>query len=208
WAGRELAAMGPVTRREWTMASLVVMALGWWIFGGRLVDPTTVALAAMVLMLVGGVVNWDDILANKSAWNVLAWFATLVGLADGLNKVGFVGWLGRSVAAQLAGHGPVVVMVLLVGLFFAIHYMFASLTAHTTAVMPVVFAAGLAVPDMPVRTLALLLAFSLGIMGVLTPYATGPAPVYYGSGFFTRREFWGLGFVFGLIFLVALLAIG
>jgi L-tartrate/succinate antiporter len=86
--------------------------------------------------------------------------------------------------------------------------MFASLTAHLTALMPVLLAAGAAVPGMPVRTLALLMGFSLGLMGVLTPYATGPAPVYYSCGFLTRREFWKLGLVFGLIFLIALLAIG
>jgi hypothetical protein len=30
-----------------------------------------------------GIVTWDDVLANKPAWNVLAWFASLVVLADG-----------------------------------------------------------------------------------------------------------------------------
>jgi L-tartrate/succinate antiporter len=45
-------------------------------------------------------------------------------------------------------------------------------------------------------------------MGVLTPYATGPAPVYFGGGYLSRRDFWILGFVFGAIFLLALLAIG
>jgi L-tartrate/succinate antiporter len=172
------------------------------------IDATTVALAAVSVMLICGVVSWDDILANKPAWNVLGWFATLVVLADGLNKVGFVGWFGQHAAAILAGHSPLFVMVSLVALFFWIHYLFASLTAHTTAVLPVMLAAGLAVPELPARTFALLLAYSLGIMGVLTPYATGPAPVYYGSGFLTRNEFWRLGLVFGLIFVGALLLIG
>jgi L-tartrate/succinate antiporter len=71
-----------------------------------------------------------------------------------------------------------------------------------------VLAAGAAVPGMPMRTLVLLLGFTGGIMGVLTPYATGPAPVYYGCGFITRRDFWRLGFIFGMIFLGALLLIG
>jgi di/tricarboxylate transporter len=61
---------------------------------------------------------------------------------------------------------------------------------------------------MPVRTLALLLVFTLGIMGILTPYATGPAPVYYACGFITRRDFWKLGLLFGLIFLGTLLLVG
>jgi di/tricarboxylate transporter len=45
-------------------------------------------------------------------------------------------------------------------------------------------------------------------MGVLTPYATGPAPVYFGSGFISRRDFWVLGLIFGLIYLATLLAVG
>jgi L-tartrate/succinate antiporter len=44
-------------------------------------------------------------------------------------------------------------------------------------------------------------------MGVLTPYATGPAPVYYGSGYIHRKEFWLLGFVFGTVYFVVFLAI-
>jgi di/tricarboxylate transporter len=43
---------------------------------------------------------------------------------------------------------------------------------------------------------------------VLTPYATGPAPVYFASGYVSRHDFWRLGLIFGLIFLAALLAIG
>jgi L-tartrate/succinate antiporter len=92
--------------------------------------------------------------------------------------------------------------------FFAVHYMFASLTAHATALLPAMLATGIAVPGMPARTFAMLLVFSLGVMGVLTPYATGPAPVYFGSGYIPRRDFWRLGLIFGVIFLAALLLLG
>jgi di/tricarboxylate transporter len=103
---------------------------------------------------------------------------------------------------------PIAVMMVLVSIFFGVHYLFASLTAHATAVLPVMLAAGAAVPDIPVKTFALLLCYSLGIMGVITPYATGPAPVYFGSGYVRRRDFWTLGLIFGTVFLLALLAIG
>jgi L-tartrate/succinate antiporter len=159
-------------------------------------------------MLVCGVVSWEDVLGNRPAWNVLAWFATLVVLADGLNRVGVVTWLGRGTASLLAGYPPLVVMTLLVALFFLIHYMFAGITAHATALGPVVLAAGSEVEGMPVRMFVLLLGFSLGIMGVLTPYATGPAPLYYGCGFIARRDFWRLGLLFGMLFLAATLIIG
>ncbi len=208
WAARELASMGGVTFQEWLMGALVGLALVLWIFGGGVMDASLVALVVICGMLVGRVVTWDDILGNRQAWNVLVWFATLVVLADGLNKVGFISWFAGSAAALLVGYSPQLVMVVLVALFFFVHYLFASLTAHATAVLPVVLAAGVAIPDMPVKTFALLLAFSLGIMGVITPYATGPAPVYFGSGYISRRDFWRLGFVFGSIFFFVLLLIG
>jgi L-tartrate/succinate antiporter len=119
-----------------------------------------------------------------------------------------VTWFAKGAAALLHGIPPLAVMVALVALFFLVHYLFASSTAHTTAVLPVILAAGMAVPGVPARTFALLLCFSLGLMGVISPYATGPAPVYYGSGFVGRRDFWRLGGIFGAVFLAALLIMG
>ncbi|HEX7488994.1 MAG TPA: DASS family sodium-coupled anion symporter [Anaeromyxobacteraceae bacterium] len=208
WAAEEYAKLGRVHWPELVMAALVAVALGLWIFGKSFIDPTVVALPVISGMVMTGIVKWDDIIGNKAAWNVLVWFATLVTLADGLNKVGFVGWFAKGAAGALSGIPPLAVMVVLVALFFLVHYLFASSTAHTTAVLPVVFAAGLAVPGLPARTFALLLCFSLGLMGVITPYATGPAPVYYGSGYVPRRDFWRLGGIFGALFLLVLLAVG
>jgi L-tartrate/succinate antiporter len=208
WAAAELTKLGPITVKERLMAGLVIMALGLWIFGGDVIDATMVALVAISLMLILRVVSWNDVVGNMPAWNVLAWFATLVVLANGLSTVGVVDWFARGAAARLAGHSPMFVMTMLVVLFFVLHYMIASLSAHTTALLPVMVAAGAAIPGMPVRVFAMLLVFTLGIMGVLTPYACGPAPVYFGSGYVPRKDFWRLGLVFGLIFLGALLVVG
>ncbi len=207
-ASQELVKMGKFSRKELVMALLALLALALWIFGGKLIDATTVAGLVISLMIITGTVTWDDILGYKQAWNVLIWFATLVALADGLNKVGFVTWFAKSVAALLTGMSPLVVMVVLVAVFFIIHYMFASLTAHTTAILPVMLAVGAAVPGIPVKIFALLLCYSLGIMGIITPYATGPGPIYYGSGYISTGDFWKLGLIFGMIFLAVLLGIG
>lgn len=205
WAAQELIKMGKVTRKELLMATLILLALVLWIFAGDFVHPTTVALAVIALMLITRIITWDDILSNKPAWNVLVWFATLVTLADGLNRVGFVSWFAKGAAESLTGISPITVMVILVALYFCIHYMFASITAQVTAILPVILAAGAAVPGMPIMAFALLLCYLSGIMGILTPYATGPAPIYFGSGYISRKDFWTLGLVFGAIFLLALL---
>jgi L-tartrate/succinate antiporter len=208
WAGRELAKLGSLGRREITLAVLVLIALALWIFGGNYINATTVALVVISLMLLTTVVTWDDVIKNSSAWNTLAWFATLVALADGLNRVGFVKWFAEAIARHMSGFAPVTAMVVLVALFFLTHYMFASITAHVTAMLPVMLAVGSTIPGMPMQEYALLLCFTLGLMGIVTPYATGPSPVYYGSGYLPSRDFWRLGAIFGLIFLVVFLVIG
>jgi L-tartrate/succinate antiporter len=207
WEGEELNKMGRMSYREMLMALFALLALALWIFAQDVVNPTTVALVVISLMIISGVVTWDDIMSNKKAWNVLAWFATLVALADGLAIVGFTAWLGKGSATLLTGISPTLIMVFLVAVFFLSHYMFASLTAHTTAMLPVFLSAGAAVPGMNVGMLALLMAYSLGIMGIITPYATGPSPVYFGSGYIARKDFWTLGLIFGVIFLAVFLVV-
>jgi L-tartrate/succinate antiporter len=208
WARGELAKLGALTVREIELAVLVLLALTLWIFGGDVINATTVAMAVVALMVVLRVVSWDDILANKPAWNTLVWFATLVALADGLNKVGFVKWFADTVGAQMAGISPTMAMLVLVGVFFFTHYLFASVTAHVTAMLPVMLAVGMGIPGIDMRTFSLLLVLSLGIMGILSPYATGPSPVYYGSGYIPAKDYWRLGAIFGVIFFAALLVIG
>jgi L-tartrate/succinate antiporter len=208
WASAELRAMGPPTLKECLMAFLVLAALTLWIFAARWFSPTTVVLAVVSIMVLTRIVAWDDIIGNRSAWDTLLYFGTLLTLADGLSRVGVVGWAARGVSGWLDGRHPLLVMAALVTFFFLVHYLFASLTSHVTAVFPALLAAGVDVPGIPVPAFALLLAYSLGLMGVITPYATGPAPVYFGSGFIPRKDFWVLGLVFGLIFLGTLLAVG
>jgi di/tricarboxylate transporter len=98
-------------------------------------------------------------------------------------------------------------MMLLVSLFFWIHYFFSSITAHAAAVLPVVLAVATGIPGLPVSTLTLLCVYPLGLMGVISPYATGPAPMYFGSGFIGKGDFWKFGLIFGLIYFAGLLAI-
>jgi L-tartrate/succinate antiporter len=201
YAAEELGKMGKMSSKEILMAGLALVALMLWIFGQSIINATTVALVVISLMIVTGIIDWNDIMNNKKAWSMLAWFATLVALADGLAMVGFTAWVGKGSAALLSGISPTLILVFMVAVYFICHYMFASTTAHTTAMLPVFLAAGAAVPGMNVPVLSLMLLHSLGIMGVLTPYATGHSPVYFGSGYIERKDFWMLGLIFGAIFL-------
>jgi L-tartrate/succinate antiporter len=208
WAGAELEKLGRLSSREIVLGALVLLALALWIFGGDFINATTVALAVISLMLVLKVVSWDDMVRNSAAWNTLAWFATLVALADGLTRVGFVKWFADAVGAYTAGLSPLSAMILLVLVFYFTHYLFASVTAHVTAMVPVMLAVGSTVPGLNVGHFALLLCLALGIMGIQTPFATGPSPVYYGSGYLPTKDYWRLGATFAVLYIAAMLAIG
>ena len=207
WAAKELVKMGGLTAKEITLAVLVVIALAMWIFRAEEVNATTAALIVICLMLVTNVVTWDDITKNFPAWNTLAWFATLVALAGGLSQVGFVKWFAEVVANHMAGFTPVKAILLLLVINFFTHYMFASVTAHVTALIPVLLAVGSTIPDMNMQHLALLLCLQLGIMGIITPYGAGPSPVYYGSGYLPAADYWRLGAIFGVIFFVVFMVL-
>ncbi len=208
WAEAELLRMGKLSAREVVLGLLILLAFLLWVFGAERINATTTILAVVSLMVLLRVLDWNEVVGNRAAWDTLIYFATLLTLADGLNRVGVVTWASQGVSRQLIGVSPLTALIVLVSFFFVVHYCFASLTAHTVVVFPALLVAGVSFPGMPVKVFALVLAYSIGLMGVLTPYATGPAPVYFGSGFIPRKDFWVLGFVFGLIYLVVLLGVG
>ena len=218
WAADELRKMGPVSRNEWIMIGLILLAMLLWIagsnpnitlprLGSNFINATMVVLLVISLMLITGVVDFSDIVAEKAAWEVFLYFTSLLTLASGLNDIGFVKWVAESFAKPFASTSPMTAMLMLVVLFFWIHYFFSSITSHTAAVLPVVLAVGSAMPGMSVPTLSMLCIYSLGIMGVISPYATGPAPIYFSSGYIGRSDFWKFGLIFGIVFFAGLLVI-
>ena len=207
WAAEELKKMESISFKEILMASFAIIALVLWIFGKELkVDATMAAISITALMVLTNVVSWEDVIGNKPAWNILVWFATLVALASGLNDFGILKWMGKGAEIYLSGLSPTMLMISMIVLFFLLHYFFASLTAHTTALLPIfiVIAAKLIVPEQ-LMTFMILLTSTIGLMGIITPYGTGPSPIWYGAGYISQGKWWTLGAIFAAIYIVVLL---
>jgi L-tartrate/succinate antiporter len=208
WAAEELKRMGRLSVREAILLVLVLIAICLWVFAEKFFAGATVALLMIAFMLIFRVVSWQDMAGNRDAWTVLVLLGSLVTLAGGLSQTGFIKWFAATIQPHVSGYSPTVTIMALVATYFCAHYMFASLTAHTTALMPVMLGVGKAVPGLPLDKLGLALAMTTGIMGVITPYATGPGLAYYESGYLPSAHFWGLGTAFGIIWLAALMFIG
>ena len=207
WAADQLRAMGPMTRREATLLVLVCGALSLWIGASDRIDPAITAMFVVLLMVTCGVVSWNDVIGHAQAWNILIWFATLVTLAGGLADTKFVGWIAQSLAPALHGVAPTTAVIAVVSVYFFLHYLFASITAHAASLLPVFLGMALTIPGLSPTEWSLLLAYPLGLMGVLTTYTAGHNPIYYGSGYISRQAFWTLGLVLGAFFIVTYLVI-
>lgn len=206
-AKEKLAELGPLSQKEKITLGVFIFLIAMWIFGPNLLDigATLTAMLGLSLLLITTVLTWDDVKGEQAAWDTLVWFAVLVTMASFLNTYGVIGWFGTSVEGVIGGMGWPMALAILVLAYLYIHYFFASNTAHVTALFPIFLVAALATGAPPMLA-AFLLAFSSNIMGGLTQYSTGPAPVFFGSGYNSLGRWWQFGFV-GSVVNVALFGV-
>ncbi|MCB5160384.1 anion permease [Marinomonas algarum] len=207
YAQSKLAEMGAMSYGEKVMVAVFAMLLVLWaglpaaLFGSDFaVNTTAVAFLGLSVLLVTGVLSWDDVLKEKSAWDTVVWFSALVMMATFLNKLGLVQWFSNVVETNIEhlGFDWAVSVVILVAVYFYAHYFFASTTAHITAMFAAFYAAGLALGAPPLY-LGLLLAGASSLMMSLTHYATGTSPIIFGSGYVSMENWWLMGFVMSLV---------
>ena len=91
---------------------------------------------------------------------------------------------------------PHMAMIILLAIFFVAHYLFASVDAYTTALLPVILLTGAAIPGILFKEFALLLCMELGIMGIITPFMDAASPIYANSGYLPPKDYWRLGTIF------------
>ncbi len=207
-AGEKLAELGPMSRHEWIMLGVFALLLTLWILAGVLeIHVTTTALLGLAVLLLTGVLTWNDILAEKGAWDTLVWFSALVMMASFLTELGLIPWFSQTVGGWFDGVGWVVAFLGLGMVFFWSHYFFASNTAHVSSMYAAFLGVAISVGAPPLVA-ALTLAFFNNLSGGLTQYGTGPGPVLFGSGYVEIRDWWKLGLVAGVVNLVVWLGVG
>jgi DASS family divalent anion:Na+ symporter len=207
-AQRELAAIGPMSSQELIMAAIFAGLLVLWVFGDQLkIGATLAAAIGLSLMFLTRVLTWQDALDEKAAWDTMIWIALLIMLASKLNEYGLVSWFGKEFGAHLEGYRLIVVYAVVAVVYFYSHYLFASATAHISALYPLSLALLIAAGAPPFASAIALGALS-SIYGCLTQYAIGSGPVMFGAGYVTQGEWWRVGFIMSVIYLTIWLLIG
>ncbi|EAL4710135.1 2-oxoglutarate translocator [Campylobacter jejuni] len=214
FAKDKLQELGKMKNSEKIMLSVFVLLLLLWagalgLFFGISLDATSVALLGLSLVLISGVLTFGEVLAEKAAWNTLVWFSALVMMATLLGKLGVTQFLAEALGefASAMGLGEISIMIFLSLAFLYTHYFFASTTAHISAMFFVFYSAGLALGAPPLLYAFIMIA-SGNVMMALTHYATGTAPVIFGTGYVTLKKWWSIGFVISIVDIVVMIAVG
>jgi DASS family divalent anion:Na+ symporter len=207
-ARAELVRRGPMKREEkWLVAIMACVMTGWVTSPWHGLPNTFVALSGLCALLLARVIAWEDLLAEHRAWDALIWFAPLLMMSDAMNENGSIKVLSGGLFGVMKGWPWPAVLLALVAAYCYVHYGFASMTAHVTALYPGFLAAALA-GGVPPMMAALPLAYFSNLNAAMTHYGTGSAPVFFGAGYVRQGQWWRLGFLISLINLAIWMGIG
>lgn len=208
-----LEEMGPMKTEEKILAVLFVLAILGWMFGAKLtvvnLSMQIVAFVFLALTLLFGILNWNDVISQKGAWNTFVWYGAFYGVAGALASKGFYTWLAKVLEGYLKLsqlNGMVVIVVLLL-ISLAVRYFFVSNSAFVASFYPVLFALVLTTKA-PIMVVALLLAFFAGYGSLLTHYGNGAGIYTFATGYCTQKDFWRVGTIMVGVALVVFLCIG
>jgi DASS family divalent anion:Na+ symporter len=207
-ARKALSELGPLTRDEWLTAIVFVVMVGGWIFADALkLNVTSIAFAGLGVLLMMRVLTLADIATQGDTLSTFLWLAVLFALSGQLNELGFMGYAGQLLAAQLGGLSWPVTYVMLVVIYVAIHYMFVSQSSQVLALLGVFLDVGIR-GGVPAPLMAFALLFASSYFSVITPQAGSQNVIFVGAGYLTQRELYLLGLLMTLFFMVVFLTIG
>lgn len=207
-AQTELDNMGAMKVEEKILFCTFILALFLWATAQwTKVDATIVGMFGVSIMLAGGVLSWDDVIGEKSAWDTLVWMGSIIALAGFLNSLGFIAWFSKIISTSLAGYSWHIVLVLILIIHMYTQYAFAGLSAHVTAFFPALAAVGIAA-GAPVPITVISLGMVSSLCGCLTHYASGPSPIFFGSNYTDVKTWWKIGFLISLMHITILLVVG
>ena len=208
----QLAALGPMTLREWKLLLLVLALLGFWstekVLHGFDTSSTTIAAVALMLLPRVGVMDWK---ASQRGfpWGTVVLFAVGISIGTALLRTQAAAWLADLIVDHLGlqNASAFAILMLLSVFLIVIHLGFASATALASTMIPIVISVLGAVqtPGINAVGMTMLLQFVVSF-GFILPVNAPQNMIAYGTDTFEARDFVRTGLVITLV-AVGLLAL-
>ncbi|MEK7404580.1 MAG: DASS family sodium-coupled anion symporter [Acidobacteriota bacterium] len=208
FAVRELRAMGSLARGELIVLGVFLSVCGLWITSRwHGMDITVTALLGSAALLISGVLTWDDVKNEKTAWDIFIWYGGLLMLGKALNSAGVTTEFAKAVGAAFGGAGWITLLAIALPLYFYAHYAYASITAHILA-MYSPFLAVLIARGAPLGLVVFAFACFTNLAAGLTNYGTTPSPMFFAHGYASLGRWWKVGAAVSLVNLLIWSTVG
>ena len=208
YATGELRRLGPMTRPEKVMLGVFGLTTVMYVTRNwHGIDYPVTALACLAVLLLVGVLTWDDVLAERSAWDTFIWYGAIYQMARALGEAGISRAFAQAVGSQTIGAVWWIALLALLAMYFYAHYAFASITAHVSALY-VPFLIVMLASGAPPHLAVLSMAYVSTLGSSLTHYGTTTSPIYYGAGYLSQGAWWRLGLLVATVNAVVWIVVG
>ncbi|VVE35301.1 Citrate carrier [Pandoraea horticolens] len=200
----QLREMGPMTSAQKRLLAVSIGLLLFWATEGKLhhFDTTSVTYVGLVVLMLPrfGVMTWKEV-QSRIPWGTVIVFGVGISLGTALLTTQAGQWLGNHVVAAtgLDSLPTLWVFAILAAFLILIHLGFASATALTSAMLPILIAVLQTLPgDFNRLGIAMLLGFTVSF-GFILPINAPQNMVCLGTGTFTAKQFARVGIVITLV---------
>ncbi|WP_078038264.1 DASS family sodium-coupled anion symporter [Oribacterium sp. C9] len=207
----KLEEMGEMKKDEKLLFFMFILAILGWVVGPKFgINMNVVAFGLLALELLTGIITWDDMMKDRTAWNMYLWSGAFFSLSNAINAGGFYTWLSGRIQSVLdlsALNGMVVLIVLLL-LSFSVKYFFVSNAAYIASIYPIILTLGLTT-RVNLMMLSLMMAFFGGYGALVCNYGNGASIYLYGNGYVTQKDWYVKGtimlfMIFGVFLLIGI----
>ena len=170
--------MGPMGRRQYTVAAIVMLTIAAWIVLGNRVDLAVIALLGSTALFAARVIGWEEA-ERRIYWNIVLMYGGAIALGIVIDRTGAGRWLVDSVLQGATIPVAVAVAAAAAGTLILSEFM--SNVAAVAVMLPLAFNMATQLGASPV---ALTLATSIGAgLDFALPFSSAPNTIVFSSGY-------------------------
>lgn len=189
-----VAALPRASAREWSTGLLMLGTILTWIVFGKQLGLANIAISAVVLAFVLGLMKWKEVEEDVN-WGVLLMYGGAICLGFAIEQTGSAKWLAAHTLGQFVHSGTVLIAAL--SLISIVLTEVISNSAVVAILMPL--AIGLAPGvGLDARTVTMALAIPSGLAFTL-PMGTPAMAIAFSSGYLRIRDTVRAGMIINVV---------
>lgn len=198
FAREELIKLGTMGVNQWITVGVFICVCGLWMTSTvHSIPVATASLSGAAVLIVSGVLNWDDVINQSSAWDIFIWYGGVITLGNALSDAGVPTAFAETVSGALGEMHWLPLLAVTLLIYFYVHYGLASITMHMLTMLPP-FLLLLLAHDAPTGLVVFLFACLANLSAGLTHYGTVPSPIFFSQGYVSFTDWWRVGFLISL----------